>query len=236
MPFKPTVITEDAKLQTSFNSQSIKITTILYSTKIKPQRNSQDHLKSIRKLENPWMVPVTHCFSVPYEYIKHEVDIRTTRTMIEVFYKSFRIASHMRLEGKEGQLSTLPEHLPAKHKQYLDFNRDYFIKWAEAVGSNTLAMVQALLDSYKVEKQALKSCMALTKLADQYSLERLESACKRAFSYSPRPNLNSIKTIIKTGQDKLNSSICTDEEEKPQTKSGSHGFVRGAAYYGRKEK
>jgi hypothetical protein len=175
-------------------------------------------------------------YSVPYEYIKHEVDVRTTRKIIEVFYKSFRIASHVRLEGKEGQLLTLPEHMPEKHKQYLDFNRDYFIKWAKAVGSNTLAMVQALLDSYKVEKQALKSCMALTKLADQYSVERIESACKRAFSYSPRPNLNSIKTILKTGQDKLNSSVRTTEAVRTQLESGQHGYVRGAAYYGRKEK
>lgn len=174
-------------------------------------------------------------YSVPYEYIKYEVDVRTTRKMIEVFYKNFRIASHMRLEGKEGQLSTIPEHMPIQHKQYLHFNRDYFMKWAEAVGPNSLAMVQALLDSYKVEKQALKSCMGLTKLADQYSLERLESACKRAFSYSPRPNLNSIKTILKTGQDKLNSAVHTTTTERAQSES-THGFIRGAAYYGRKEK
>jgi transposase len=174
-------------------------------------------------------------YSVPYEYIKHEVEVRTTRKIIEVFYKNFRIASHVRLEGKEGQLSTLPEHMPPQHKQYLDFNREYFMKWAGAVGPETYAMVQALIDSYKVEKQALKSCMALTKLADQYSLVRLESACKRAFSYSPRPNLNSIKTILKTGQDKLNSSIHNTEMVKEKQES-SYGFIRGAAYYGRKEK
>jgi hypothetical protein len=73
-------------------------------------------------------------YSVPYEYIKHLVDVRVTRTIIEVFFKNFRIASHMRLHGKEGQLSTLPEHMPVHHKQHVDFNWDYFLKWAEAVG------------------------------------------------------------------------------------------------------
>ncbi|PLR77844.1 hypothetical protein CU633_08635 [Bacillus sp. V3-13] len=173
-------------------------------------------------------------YSVPYEYIKHEVDVRITRKIIEVFYKNFRIASHMRIEGKEGGLSTIPEHMPPQHKQYLDFNRDYFLKWAEAVGPNSLAMVNALLDSYKVEKQALKSCMALTKLGDQYSLERLEFACGRAFAYTPRPNLNSIKTILKTGQDKLNSATQSSASDKVRQDS-AHGFVRGAAYYGRNE-
>jgi hypothetical protein len=51
-------------------------------------------------------------YSVPYEYIKYEVDVRITRKIIEKFYKNFRIASHIRLEGKDGQLSTIPEHLP----------------------------------------------------------------------------------------------------------------------------
>lgn len=174
-------------------------------------------------------------YSVPNEYIKHEVDIRITQKIIEVFFKNFRIASHMRLGGKEGQLSTLPEHMPMHHKQYLDFNRDYYLKWAKAIGPFTLAVVHSILDSYKVEKQALKSCMGLTKLADQYSIERVEKASKRALSYSPRPNLSSIKTILKTGQDKLHSNdrqtVTTTKEEV-----SSHGFTRGAAYYGRKEK
>jgi hypothetical protein len=125
---------------------------------------------------------------------------------------------------------------PFQHKQYLDFNRDYFLKLAEAIGPNSLAMVKALLDSYKVEKQALKSCMGLTKLADQYSIERLESACKRAFSYSPRPNLKRIKTILKTGQDKLNSSATRTTNADKVGQDCTHGFVRVVAYYGRKEK
>jgi transposase len=176
-------------------------------------------------------------YSIPYEYIKHEVDIRITQKIIEVFFKNFRIASHMRLEGKEGQLSTLPEHMPIHHKHYLDFNRDYYLEWAKTIGPYTLAMVHAILDSYKVEKQALKSCMGLTKLADQYSIERVETASKRALSYSPRPNLSSIKTILKTGQDKLLHS--TDRQTSPLTNNDevlSYGFTRGAAYYGRKEK
>ena len=174
-------------------------------------------------------------YSVPYEYIKHLVDVRVTRTIIEVFFKSFRIASHMRLHGKEGQLSTFPEHMPAHHKQYVDFNRDYFLKWAEAVGLHTLTMMKGILASYKVEKQALKSCLSLTKLADQYSAARVESACKRALEYSPRPNVNSLKTILKTGQDKLQLDT-SNPAIKNENQGNTHGFTRGAAYYGRKEK
>lgn len=174
-------------------------------------------------------------YSVPYEYIKHQVDVRITKNIIEIFFNNFRIASHRRFYGKEGQLSTLPEHMPDHHKQYLDFNKEYFLNWSDSVGYYTHTVVKGIFVSYKIEKQAIKSCMSLTKLADKYSLQRLELACKRALEYSPRPNITMIKTILQTGQDKFEQdSASLGEEKKNQT--SSYGFTRGAAYYGRKEK
>ncbi|MDF2790853.1 MAG: transposase [Neobacillus sp.] len=173
-------------------------------------------------------------YSVPYEYMKHRVDVRVTRNVIEIYFNNFRIASHIRLYGKKGQLSTNPQHMPDQHKDYLSMDRDHFVSWAKEVGVNTLTTVEGLFASYKVEKQALKSCLSLSKLADKYSVGRLEQACARALEYSPRPNLNSIKTILKTGQDKQLDSVSLPESNKRQ--ENSHGFVRGAAYYGRKEK
>ena len=55
------------------------------------------------------------------------------------------------------------------------------------VGSNTQVAVQAILSDYKVEQQGYKSCMGLLKLADKYTPERLENACKRALEYTPPP-------------------------------------------------
>ena len=68
--------------------------------------------------------------------------------------------------------------------------------------------------------------MGLLKLADKYSVARLEAACKRALSYTPNPGYKSIQSILKTGSDKL-------EQEATPDSSSEHGFIRGAAYYGR---
>jgi transposase len=51
-------------------------------------------------------------YSVPYEYIKHEMDVRITRSIVEVFYNNHRICSHPRLYGRAGQYHTIPEHMP----------------------------------------------------------------------------------------------------------------------------
>lgn len=43
-------------------------------------------------------------YSVPYEYIKHKVDVRFTQGMVEVFYQDTRIAGHRRLYGPSGSI------------------------------------------------------------------------------------------------------------------------------------
>jgi len=45
-------------------------------------------------------------YSVPYEYIKRQVDVRVTRNVIEVFYEGTRICSHVRLYDRQDKYST----------------------------------------------------------------------------------------------------------------------------------
>lgn len=168
-------------------------------------------------------------YSAPYEYIKHKVDVRITKSTVEIFYHGNRIASHVRLSGYSGQYSTVPEHMPEDHRKYTQWNAERFLSWAESIGQNTVAVVRAILSSRQVEQQSYKACMALLKLGDKHSLVRLESACKRALSYTPSPSFKSIQTILATGQDKLT-------DEPPVTDSSSEfGFTRGADYYGGKK-
>jgi transposase len=168
-------------------------------------------------------------YSVPYEYIKQKVDVRLTRNMVEVFYHNNRICSHKRLYGRPGQYSTIEAHMPEEHQKYIQWNDQRFIEWAEKIGPNTVSTVRFILDSHKVEQQGYKACMGLLRLADKYSTQRLEAACKRALSYTPHPSFKSVKNILVTGQDKVdnNSQPHSSEAER-------HGFTRGAEYYGGK--
>ena len=168
-------------------------------------------------------------YSIPYEYIKHQVDVRITRQVVEVFFQNHRICSHPRLYGREGQYSTVTEHMPADHQQYVQWNGDRFVSWAEKVGPHTVIVIKSILASHKIEQQGYRSCMALLKLADRYSITRVEAACSRALSYTPSPSFKNITTILKSGQDKLQQP----EAELPSNdESDKHGFTRGADYYG----
>lgn len=73
--------------------------------------------------------------------------------------------------------------------------------------------------------------MGLLKLADKYSAQRLENAYKRALTYTPRPSLKNVQTILSSGQDKVG------DDSKAQLSSASqYGFTRGADYYDRRRK
>ena len=67
--------------------------------------------------------------------------------------------------------------MPESHQQYLESNGDRFRNWAERIGSSTYQVVDAILISKRVEQQSYGSCMGLLKLADKYSVDRLEVAC-----------------------------------------------------------
>jgi hypothetical protein len=123
----------------------------------------------------------------------------------------------------------MESHMPPDHQAYVQWSAARFNAWAQKIGPSTEITVKAVLSAYKVEQQGYKSCLALIKLADKYSVARLEAACKKALFYTPTPSYKSVKTILSTGHDKVNI------EPEPDTTDNSegYGFTRGADYYRR---
>ena len=169
-------------------------------------------------------------YSVPYEYIKRKVDVRITGTTIEIFYKQSRIASHRKLYGRKGQYSTVTEHMPADHQEYLEWNGDRFRRWASQIGPCTGKVINAILTSQRVEQQSYRSCMGVLKMAERYSPERLEAACKKALSFTASPSYKSIKNILAAGWDK---SEPTSTQKESSSAANPHAITRGADYYRR---
>lgn len=60
-----------------------------------------------------------------------KVDVRVTRSAIEVFYSGNRICSHRRLYGRFNQYSTVQEHMPPEHQKYIQWNGERFVHWLQ---------------------------------------------------------------------------------------------------------
>lgn len=54
----------------------------------------------------------------------------------------------------------------------------------------------------------------------------MESACRKALSYTASPSLKSVQSILKSGQDKLLAEDAPARQEAPK----AHKVTRGAGY------
>ncbi|MGF6989413.1 hypothetical protein M2145_000543 [Lachnospiraceae bacterium PF1-21] len=166
-------------------------------------------------------------YSVPFDLIKERVDIRLTQNTDVVFFHGSRVASHPRRQCAERDPIINLDHMPNEHKKYLSYNEDEFRLWASSIGPQTKAVIERYLTMHKVPEQGYKACASLTKLADRYDHNRLESACYRALLYSIDPSIRNVSTILKNGQDKVSESSGSKTLEK------SADISRGTSYYKR---
>jgi len=165
-------------------------------------------------------------YSVPYDLIGESIDIRKTRSTIEAFFHSNRIASHLRIEKSQRNPIVLPEHMTPEHRSYLSYNEDDFKLWSKSIGVSTEAVISSFLKTGKVVEQGFKACASLTKLAVRYGNKRLEAGCERALIFGSIPTIRSISTILKNGQDKS-----TQTQVVSNKNTGKYGITRGATYF-----
>ena len=172
-------------------------------------------------------------YSVPYEYINKQVEVKLSDDFAEIFFNHMRVASHKRLYGKFGQLSTVRDHMPDNHKLYVDQTPDAAIEWAKDIGPATLNVIQYILDTSPAEKQALQSIFSLKKSERNYTKYEIERACKMITSMTERPTVKNTQTILKN-----NKKNDAEQELKRKTEisENNYGFTRGASYYGGKDK
>ena len=172
-------------------------------------------------------------YSVPYEYINRQVDVKLSDDMVAVYFNHMWLTSYKRLYGRFGQISTVREHMPDNHKLFVDQTPEVAIEWAESIGTSTLSVVQSILDTYQSEKQALQSIFSLKKMEHRYTTYEIEIACKMVLTMTRRPTVKSIQVILKSNKKK---DVEQELKQNTEITDTNFGFTRGASYYGGKDK
>jgi transposase len=121
-------------------------------------------------------VAVDGCFySVPYQLVNKSIDVRVSTTVVELFHRNQRVASHLRLPGK-GQYATHTEHMPKGHREYAEWTPERLVRWAEKTGPQTAGAVETILPARPHPQQGFRACLGLMRLGKEYGPERLEAA------------------------------------------------------------
>jgi transposase len=168
-----------------------------------------------------------HFYSVPFQFVGKQVEVRSTASSVEVIYKNRRIASHIR-SYVPGRFTTTREHMPKSHQKYLEWTPSRIISWAGAKGPNTAALVQRILESKPHPEQGFRSCLGIIRLADDYPHDRIEAATERALRCNAL-SCKSVKSILEKGLDRIPMKAA-EEEQTPST----HANIRGSEYYSRR--
>jgi transposase len=168
-------------------------------------------------------------YSVPYQLLHERVEARYTSSTVEIFYKSRRVASHVRLFGR-GQASTCPEHMPASHRAHMEWSPSRIVAWAEKNGPATGRVIARILESRPHPEQGFRSCLGILRLAKTYEADRVEAACHRADALGAA-SYRTVKNILAAGLDRLP----VEEETLSLNLVPEHENIRGAEYYAEKE-
>ncbi len=181
------------------------------------------HQATVYKTSHIWFGKDKHYYSVPFHYIGKRVEIIYTKTMVEIYYKHERIASHVR-DTKENAYTTVIQHLPSSHRFVSEWSPEKFLKWATEIGQPTLAYISSILQSKAHPEKGYKSCMGILSFVKKVGKDRLNSACLRA-SYYNSFNYMTVKNILEKRLDYI------PIESEEQYKLPSHNNIRGSQYY-----
>jgi transposase len=163
-----------------------------------------------------------HYYSVPHALVGHGVWARYSAATVEVFFRSERIASHVR-SYQRGAHTTVREHMPKSHLAHAEWSPKRLIQWGSSIGIHTGAVVEHLLRSKPHPEQGYRACLGLLSLSREYGDGRLEAASALAVRLGS-PNRRSVKSILESGRD-------LRQTESLDLELPIHGNVRGPGYY-----
>lgn len=169
-------------------------------------------------------------YSCPYQYVGKKVDLRITDSLVEIYCKSERIASHHRFPAYlSNQWSTHPEDMPDQFQQ-MEWDDQRIRKWAETIGPAALEVVERIFSSHQIKEQGYNSCLAVLRLSKKYTPARLDAACALALTRFHSPRYRHLTAIL-SAEDDISYQQQRELEQRKQEKE-DQGYVRGAAYYG----
>jgi hypothetical protein len=163
-------------------------------------------------------------YSVPYTLVRQKLEVRATRSAVEVYKGGRRVASHAREHGRRRYI-TDPAHMPASHRAHLEWTPSRLVTWAQTVSPHVAALAQKLLESKPHPEHSYRACLGLMSLAKRYGNERLGAACARAL-LSGAVSYTSVKSILAEGLDRVPISSPSPAPTPPE-----HENLRGAGYY-----
>jgi transposase len=171
-----------------------------------------------------------HYYSVPYQLVSQQLDVRVSAETVECFAKGKRVASHLR-SFRRGGHTTQNEHMPRPHREYAEWTPERLVRWAQEAGPSVAGLIATVMATRAHPQQGFRSCLGILRLSQRYGGERLEAACRRALQVGAA-SYRSVRSILLVGLDRQEMPTAEPSASLPRV----HENLRGASYYREEDK
>lgn len=136
-------------------------------------------------------------YSVPHASAGRLLRVRLTSTRVTVFDGQEILCEHARQLGRKGQYSTLPEHVPAQHRD-IDglWSRRWFVDRARSFGPATVTVIEQVLDRQAIEAQGYLDCQNILEGLGKRNRGRLEASCQELINQRGHASYTTLKRTM----------------------------------------
>ena len=180
------------------------------------------HTATVQKNNHVILTQDKHYYSVPYTHIGQKARIIYTRSLVSIFVKGQKVATHQRDRSTYGY-STLKEHLCSHHRHYLERSPEYYQQRAKAISETLHRLITLVFTRPAHPEQWYKTCDGLLRLQRRYDPLRFENACTLAITHEQYSYLF-VRQV-------LENNLTAVDEPQNLVPLPRHGNVRGSNYY-----
>lgn len=166
-----------------------------------------------------------HYYSVPYQHIGQKVKVVYTRSLVKIYLRGERIATHARVPGFGYTLNK--EHLASNSKAYTERSPAWYMNKAAAKSDLLRQLVHRMFTSADVPPEFFyKRCDGLLHLARVTPRQELEQACRIALD-NGQYSYKFIERVLKNLKALQQEEASCMKNPEPD----NHENIRGAEYY-----
>ena len=164
-------------------------------------------------------------YSVPYRLRGKDLDVRITRSFVEIFSGLDRIALHKHMHrSQRGRYSTDLTHLPESHLALKEYIPSKVIEDAGNIGKETLHLISRLINESKHPYLYLRRAQGIVRLKSKYNSEKVENASRIFNQFGDwLPRLRDFENMVK--------APLPAEAIKEGVIRGSNPNLRGLPYW-----
>jgi transposase len=138
-------------------------------------------------------------YSAPYRLRPQELDVRVSKSFVEIFHRLERVAVHSRFpDNQRGRYQTDKNHLPPAHQAVQEYTPQKVLEDAKGVGQETFNLVERIITKSRHPLLFLRRSLGIVRLKSRVGAENLERACRTINQFGISfPRLDEIEDIAK---------------------------------------